>query len=111
MGEVIILNKYDLYRLYVALIVDFCFIRVFPEWKVYSGFYTRHTESALSLDAKRSSHPIQVAVPNADDINQIFDALSYSKAASGTPLSFHELIWSVLIAKFRSSSHAFCLCW
>ncbi|KIJ42373.1 hypothetical protein M422DRAFT_75548 [Sphaerobolus stellatus SS14] len=64
MGEVIILNK------------------VFPEWKVYASFYIQHTERALSLDAKRSSHPIQVAVPNAEDINQIFDSLSYSKAAS-----------------------------
>ncbi|KAF8590749.1 leucyl aminopeptidase [Ramaria rubella] len=68
MGSVIILNQ------------------VFPEWKVYSSFHTGHIESALTLDAKPSSHPIQVEVPDANDINQlivqIFDALSYSKAAA-----------------------------
>ncbi|GJJ09825.1 hypothetical protein Clacol_004049 [Clathrus columnatus] len=66
MGEVIILNK------------------VFPEWKVYSSFYNEHTSSALSLDATPSSHPVQVDVPSADEVGQIFDELSYSKAAAST---------------------------
>ncbi|KAK2460553.1 hypothetical protein APHAL10511_007023 [Amanita phalloides] len=70
---------------------------VFPEWKVDSSFITEHLNSALSLDAKPSSHPIEVDCPDANKINQasslrchrfqlilfqIFDALSYSKAAS-----------------------------
>ncbi|KAF9036751.1 hypothetical protein BJ165DRAFT_1532853 [Panaeolus papilionaceus] len=56
--------------------------RVFPEWRVNSEFITEHLNRALSLDAKESSHPIEVDCPDANDINQIFDALSYSKAAS-----------------------------
>ncbi|PPR03973.1 hypothetical protein CVT26_001080 [Gymnopilus dilepis] len=36
----------------------------------------------MALDAKLSSHPIEVDCPDANHINQIFDALSYSKAAS-----------------------------
>jgi len=64
MGEVIIADK------------------VFPEWKVDSEFITNHLNRALSLDAKLSSHPIEVDCPDANHINQIFDALSYSKAAS-----------------------------
>ncbi|KAJ7472140.1 leucyl aminopeptidase [Mycena latifolia] len=56
--------------------------RVFPEWEVNSGFVTGHLNRALVLDAKRSSHPIEVACPDANFINQIFDGLSYSKAAS-----------------------------
>lgn len=55
---------------------------LFPEWKPHSSFITDHLESALRLDAQRSSHPIQVDCPDANQINQIFDALSYSKAAS-----------------------------
>ncbi|PFH52379.1 hypothetical protein AMATHDRAFT_140150 [Amanita thiersii Skay4041] len=55
---------------------------VFPEWKVDSSFITEHLNAALSLDAKLSSHPIEVDCPDANRINQIFDALSYSKAAS-----------------------------
>ncbi|PPQ65107.1 hypothetical protein CVT24_003068 [Panaeolus cyanescens] len=57
-------------------------IPVFPEWRVNSEFITDHLNRALGLDAKESSHPIEVDCPDANDINQIFDALSYSKAAS-----------------------------
>ncbi|KAJ7063121.1 leucyl aminopeptidase [Mycena amicta] len=64
MGEVIILD------------------RIFPEWKARSEFISDHLQSALSLDAKLSSHPIEVECPDANHINQIFDSLSYSKAAS-----------------------------
>ncbi|KAJ7134962.1 leucyl aminopeptidase [Mycena crocata] len=56
--------------------------RVFPEWKPNSEFISDHLQSALALDAKLSSHPIEVECPDANHINQIFDALSYSKAAS-----------------------------
>ncbi|KAJ7109179.1 peptidase family M1-domain-containing protein [Mycena epipterygia] len=55
---------------------------IFPEWKANSEFISDHLQSALALDAKLSSHPIEVDCPDANHINQIFDALSYSKAAS-----------------------------
>jgi len=56
--------------------------RIFPEWRVNSEFINVHLNRALSLDSKLSSHPIEVDCPDANHINQIFDALSYSKAAS-----------------------------
>ncbi|KAF7301221.1 Leucyl aminopeptidase [Mycena indigotica] len=56
--------------------------KVFPEWEVKSAFLTRHTSSALAVDAKRSSHAIEVPCPDVAFLNQIFDGLSYSKAAS-----------------------------
>ncbi|KAK7463560.1 Aminopeptidase 2 mitochondrial [Stygiomarasmius scandens] len=58
------------------------YYRVFPEFKANSEFIDDHLNRALALDAKLSSHPIEVSCPNADSIGQIFDALSYSKAAS-----------------------------
>lgn len=58
--------------------------KVFPEWKVHATFISRHLNEALDLDAKLSSHPIEVECPDANMINQIFDSLSYAKAASGT---------------------------
>lgn len=95
MGEVIILDK------------------CFPEWESASEFIAMHLERALALDAKRSSHAIEVRLssesgnlesgewaivplfrhvsptdchPNrctcSTAINQIFDAVSYSKGAS-----------------------------
>ncbi|KAI9431113.1 hypothetical protein H4582DRAFT_2085539 [Lactarius indigo] len=56
--------------------------KIYPEWKVDVGFINNHLNVALRLDAKLSSHPIEVAVPDAGQIGQIFDSLSYSKAAS-----------------------------
>jgi len=53
----------------------------FPEWKVWQGYVTDTLQSALGLDALRSSHPIEVPVKRADEINQIFDAISYSKGS------------------------------
>ncbi|KII88967.1 hypothetical protein PLICRDRAFT_109758 [Plicaturopsis crispa FD-325 SS-3] len=55
---------------------------IFPEWRLDSDFITAHLNDALSLDAKPSSHPIEVDCPDADQINQIFDSLSYAKAGS-----------------------------
>ncbi|KAF7304688.1 Aminopeptidase [Mycena kentingensis (nom. inval.)] len=56
--------------------------KIFPEWRAKSEFISDHLQSALFLDAKLSSHPIEVECKDASDINQIFDSLSYSKAAS-----------------------------
>lgn len=53
-----------------------------PEWEVWPQFINEGFESALSLDSLRSSHPIQVAVRDALDVNQIFDAISYLKGCS-----------------------------
>ncbi|KDN42604.1 putative AAP1-alanine/arginine aminopeptidase [Tilletiaria anomala UBC 951] len=67
MGEVIILD------------------RVWPEWTSGSEFIVGHLARALELDAKRSSHPIEVPLQgdNVESaINQVFDAISYSKGAS-----------------------------
>lgn len=61
-----------------VIVVD----RVYPEWKVHSSFISEHLNDALDLDAKLSSHPIEVHCPDANQINQIFDSLSYAKAGS-----------------------------
>lgn len=60
------------------IIVD----RIYPEWKTHSNFIDEHLKRALALDALRSSHPIEVPCPDSAMINQIFDAISYSKGAS-----------------------------
>ncbi|KAJ4474793.1 peptidase family M1-domain-containing protein [Lentinula lateritia] len=56
--------------------------RVFPEWNLDAAFIALHINDAMLLDNKLSSHPVEVDCPDANKINQIFDALSYSKAAS-----------------------------
>jgi aminopeptidase 2 len=59
--------------------------RLFPEYDASTEFIEDHLQRALELDSKRSSHPIEVPCPDANQVNQIFDALSYSKAGSGAP--------------------------
>jgi aminopeptidase 2 len=53
----------------------------YPEWKVWQTYVTDNLQSALGLDSLRSSHPIEVPVKRADEVNQIFDAISYSKGS------------------------------
>lgn len=45
--------------------------RIFPEWNVDSEFISHHLNRALDLDAKSSSHPIEVDCPDANHINQV----------------------------------------
>lgn len=53
----------------------------YPEWKVWEEYVIDNLQSALSLDSLRSSHPIEVPVKRADEVNEIFDAISYSKGS------------------------------
>ena len=55
--------------------------KFYPEWKIWESFVIDDLQSALSLDSLRSSHPIEVPVKRADEVNQIFDAISYSKGS------------------------------
>lgn len=53
----------------------------YPEWKVWETYVGDNLQGCLSLDGLRSSHPVQVPVARADQIHQIFDAISYSKGS------------------------------
>lgn len=55
--------------------------KFYPEWKVWESYVIDTLQGALSLDSLRSSHPIEVPVKRADEVNQIFDAISYSKGS------------------------------
>lgn len=53
-----------------------------PDWEIWPQFINEGFDSAVKLDSLRSSHPIQVPVNDALDINQVFDHISYFKGAS-----------------------------
>lgn len=55
---------------------------LYPEWKVWESYVSDTLQGAMNLDALRSSHPVEVPVQRADQINQIFDNISYSKGSS-----------------------------
>jgi len=54
---------------------------LYPEWKVWSQFLTNEQSMGLGLDSLRSSHPVEVPIESAGQVNEIFDAISYSKGS------------------------------
>ncbi|KAI4380853.1 hypothetical protein MLD38_006993 [Melastoma candidum] len=54
---------------------------LFPEWKIWTQFLEESTEG-LRLDGLAESHPIEVDINHAREIDEIFDAISYRKGAS-----------------------------
>lgn len=54
---------------------------LFPEWKIWTQFLEESTEG-LRLDGLAESHPIEVDINHAGEIDEIFDAISYRKGAS-----------------------------
>jgi puromycin-sensitive aminopeptidase len=54
----------------------------FPDWNVWQWFVADPYNQALTLDANKSSHAIEVEVNRPEEINEIFDAISYAKGAS-----------------------------
>lgn len=55
---------------------------LFPEWDIFSGFVLDLVQLALNLDGLRNSHPIEVPIADALDIDQVFDAISYQKGSA-----------------------------
>ncbi|KAI9727019.1 MAG: hypothetical protein M1834_008545 [Cirrosporium novae-zelandiae] len=53
-----------------------------PEWDAWARFVTESVQTAFQLDGLRSSHPIEVPVKNALEIDQVFDHISYLKGSS-----------------------------
>ncbi len=54
----------------------------FPEWNMWSQFMNAELGPALELDSLKNTHPIQVEVHHPNEINEIFDEVSYAKGAS-----------------------------
>lgn len=54
----------------------------FPDYQMWDQFVNDHLSRALKLDGLLSSHPIQVPIAHAEEVEQVFDAISYCKGGS-----------------------------
>ncbi|KAJ7290031.1 leucyl aminopeptidase [Mycena rebaudengoi] len=55
---------------------------LYPEWNGPAARVNGILKVALNMDAKTSSHPIQVDCPDANHITEIFDSISYMKSSA-----------------------------
>lgn len=56
--------------------------RIFPEWEIWTDFLISETDGSLAVDSLSTTHPIHVEVKSEDEIEQLFDNISYGKGAS-----------------------------
>ena len=64
---------------------------LFPHWDAWTEFVQGVYGLAMSLDAMKSSHPIEVEVNHPDEISEIFDSISYAKGASIVRMIAHYI--------------------
>lgn len=69
-----------------------------PEWKTMDQFVVNELQNVFQLDAMSSSHKISIEVGDPDEINEIFDRISYGKGATIIRMMSHFLTSKV----FRS---------
>lgn len=55
---------------------------IYPEYQMWDQFCSGALQTALLLDGMLSSHPIQVPIAHAEEVEQVFDAISYCKGGS-----------------------------
>ncbi|XP_011497365.1 PREDICTED: aminopeptidase N [Ceratosolen solmsi marchali] len=66
-----------------------------PSWKALEQFVVHDMQNVFAPDALESSHPITIEVDNPDEINEIFDRISYAKGASIIRMMDHFLTTEV----------------
>lgn len=54
-------------------------------------FVVLDLQSVMGLDALSSSHPVSVVVHNPDEVDEIFDRISYAKGAAIIRMMDHFL--------------------
>lgn len=50
-----------------------------PKWQMMEQFVLMDLQRVFGIDCLESSHPISIPVNHPDEINEIFDRISYSK--------------------------------
>jgi tricorn protease interacting factor F2/3 len=54
----------------------------YPQWKIWQDFLKNSTGGAMARDGLNSTHPIEAKVRAPEEIEELFDEISYGKGAS-----------------------------
>ncbi|KAL3276182.1 hypothetical protein HHI36_020900 [Cryptolaemus montrouzieri] len=68
-----------------------CVDHLFPNYDIWKQFVSETYTKALELDGLKNSHPIEVPVQHPNEIDEIFDDISYSKGASVIRMLHHYI--------------------
>ena len=66
---------------FAAWMEHFCIDALYPEYEIWSQFTTDAFGAAQRLDSLKTSHPIIVPIKHAEEVEQVFDAISYCKGS------------------------------
>ena len=75
-----------------------------PDMKLLEQFVVSDLQDVFRIDALESSHPISIPVKHPDEIQEIFDRISYGKGAAIirmmdnflTTATFRQVNWIVI---------------
>lgn len=67
---------------FASYMENFCIDKLFPEWDIWNLYLADRYTLALRLDSLFNSHPIEVTVNHPNEINEIFDMVSYAKGSA-----------------------------
>lgn len=67
---------------FASYMENLCADYMFPEWHLWDLYLADRYAVALRLDALANSHPIEVTVHHPNEINEIFDMVSYAKGSA-----------------------------
>jgi len=56
--------------------------KLFPDWDMWTQFVSSEYMQALEADALANTHPVEVPINDPEEIQQVFDSISYQKGAS-----------------------------
>lgn len=67
---------------FASYMENFCIDKIFPDWHIWDLYISDRYALAMRLDALSNSHPIEITVNHPDEINEIFDMVSYAKGSA-----------------------------
>lgn len=67
---------------FAAFMEHFAVDALFPDYEIWEQYTTDSFAAAQRLDALKSSHPIIVPIKHAEEVEQVFDAISYCKGST-----------------------------